>query len=174
MFVNAFDCYLNISQEVALSIEEVSNHVLCRGGRLIHHQGHQCSSLILVLWKVKLCVVKAAIIFAIGSLQPSVHLSSSTTLLPNTLRTLEENMVASKDLQEWVPIKVLLRPVLSNVITVPVASNHGLPPLLVFASKSLTQIIVFPPAICVHIHVNLEIFIKHIKLAQNTSQVANA
>merc|ERR1719250_176303 len=174
MFVNAFDCYLNISQEVALSIEEVSNHVLCWGGRLIHHQGYQGSSLILVLWKIKLCVVKAAIILAIGSLQPSVHLSCCTTLLLDTLCTLEENMVASKDLQEWVPIKVFLGPVLSNVITVPVASNHGLPPLLVISSKSLAQIHVLPPAVCVCVHVNLEIFVKHIQLAQNTSQVANA
>merc|ERR1711915_155820 len=68
---------------------------------------------------------------------------------------------------------MLLRPVLSNVIAAPVSILHAFNPLRIFSSKGTTHI-PLPHFNHVHVHVDLQILIKHFKFAEDTGQVANA
>merc|ERR1719348_843210 len=161
-------------EKITLSIEELADHLLGRCLRLIHDKGDKSSSLILVLWELEGRIVHVSTILAISSLKPAQHLSGSTALLLYFLGTLEENMVASKDLHKRVPLKVLLRPVLCNVIAAPVAILHALNPLRVFSGKGSLGVHLLPHLGHVHVHIDLEVIIKHAELAEDTGKVANA
>merc|ERR1719481_432961 len=81
-------------------------------------------------------------------------------------------MMTAKDLCNGVPLQMLLRPVLRNIITAPVAILHALNPLRVFSSKSTTHI-PLPHFNHVHIHVDLQIIIEESKFTEDTGKVSN-
>merc|ERR1719481_1251180 len=82
-------------------------------------------------------------------------------------------MMTAKDFCYGISLKMLLRPVLCNIITAPVAILHALNPLRVFSSKSTTHI-PLPHFNQVHVHVDLQILIEESKFAEDTGKVSNA